>query len=146
MKWKHAFIAENIILIRRFFSFFAFVLVWIASDALFNLSLRTSTFGRYSHFVEWTHYPLFSILGAFSVFHSKKYPNLLIFFLIWCGLDEFLQIFIRNRVPSWLDVFRNIVGLLIGCLIMFVYKEIREKKYDESTGRRDEETPPSGVS
>ena len=101
---------------KRFFWVENFLILWVGSDWWFNNLLRTPSFGRYAHFIEFVHFPVYAILGMYVALSKSR--GMFLFFLFWCGADEGLQILIPSRVASGLDIVRNVMGYFIGYFIV----------------------------
>ena len=68
-----------------------------------------------------------SFLGFFIYLNTNKFKTLVYFIFFLSFILEFLQIFIPNRSFEISDLFANLAGVLIGYLIIKIFKLWRKK-------------------
>ncbi len=69
-----------------------------------------------------------SILGLMSYVRGFEFKKTLIFLIILSSLLELSHIFIPNRSFQYLDLFANLLGTLLGIVIMILYKKFKYGK------------------
>ena len=69
-----------------------------------------------------------SILGLISYMRGIEFRKTLIFLIILSSLLELSHIFIPNRSFQYLDLFANLLGTLLGIVIMILYKKFKYGK------------------
>ena len=48
----------------------------------------------------------------------------------WGGLTEYIQLYSRDRIADWLDVFYDVLGAAWGIFLFFLYKRtVRERPF-----------------
>ena len=72
-------------------------------------------------------YIYISLLGFFIYLNTNKFKTLVSFIFFLAFILEFLQIVIPNRSFEIYDLFANLIGVLIGYLIIHAYKFWRKK-------------------
>ena len=112
---------------KTFLKVVLFILFWLLAGWFVNGFLLRQPFigGKFAHRAEALHWWVFGGIGAWCAFKDKK--GWFIFMIGWCFVDEFIQIFMPNRIASWMDVLRNVIGLLSGYLIVDVGKQVIQR-------------------
>ena len=102
----------------------AFISIWIILDSFFNnyLMRQPCCGALLSRNTDIYHWILYGILGVIS--GVKRGPGLFLLFFLWAFMDEGIQLFLPDRVASWLDIVQNLSGLFAGWIVIFVFREV----------------------
>ena len=86
----------------------------------------------------------FALLGAeltcWRVKGITRIQEVLLFGLLAALTDETIQLFVAGRSGQIRDVWIDLLGVLIGCLFVLVFRHLRRKKAVKSTSYPQKET------
>ena len=67
-----------------------------------------------------------SILGLISYMRDKSFNQILIFLISLSIISEIFHYFIPNRSFEFLDLFGNLIGVLIAMIVIISYKKYKK--------------------
>ena len=84
--------------------------------------IHTQTFSLETTINHFLSYIYISTLGIFVYYKNKNYEKIFFYILFLSIVLEFLQLYIPNRSFQTSDLFANVTGVLIGYIMIKIFK------------------------
>ena len=113
----------NVIKYRFLFGFYSILILTISGVSGTELPNTLFQNGdKVFHFIEYSIWGIFAVKSIQNP-NWRKLPLILVYGILFAGLDEFWQSFIPNRCSSIYDLFFDVLGISFGSILVFSFVE-----------------------